>query len=151
MEQLQKLGIKAESSNLIIVYDDTRDIDIGVTTPGKDYAKKIHFPYFKHPAIDDAWVAKDRGDTILASDYSLEEKDSFFTHFFQNTVAKNTPEERKQYILNCKCLTASTAYLKKISLTVANFEEIPYSDQENSIIKRFGNVLEQAYVHFLGE
>jgi len=112
LEQLQKLEINPEGSFINTFYEDTRDFDMWVATPGKEYAQKIHVPYFKHPILDDAWVAKDRGDTFLASDYSLEEKNSFFKYAFENSDLKFIPDDRKKHILESKGFTRSMAFSK---------------------------------------
>jgi len=149
LEQLQKLGINPEASYIVLFYEDTRDFDMWVATPGMEYAQKIHVPYFKHPILDDVWVAKDRGDIFLASDYSFEEKNSFFKYAFENSDLKFSPDDRKKYLLESKGYTRSFAFSKNSGLAMQNYEGIPYTNQENEIIIRFARVFEQAYTRFL--
>ena len=148
-EQLQKLEIKPELSFIAIFYEDTRDIDFWLATAGKDYAQKIHVPYFKHPIFDDLWVAKDRGDTFIASNFSLEEKNSFFKTAFENSDLKFSSDDRKKYILESKGYSRSFAWSKNSGLAIQNYDGTPFTNQENEIIKRFARVFEQAYTRFL--
>ena len=78
-----------------------------------------------------------------------EETNIFFHHFFENTIAKNTPEERKQFVYSSKGFARSVFLTKNIWFSVARYDATPFTDEENAIFKRFANVFEQAYTRFL--
>ncbi|MCX6219938.1 MAG: ATP-binding protein [Bacteroidia bacterium] len=149
LEQLQKLGIKPETAYISINYEDTRDFDMWFAAPGIVYAQKIHIPYFKHAILDDVLIAIDRGDSFLASDYSLEGKNSFFKYAFEHSDLKIMPDDRKKHMLESKGFARSVAFSKNSTIGIQNYEGIPFTDQENEIIKRFARVFEQAYTRFL--
>src|SRR4029078_2823545 len=58
-------------------------------------------------------------------------------------------EERKQYVLSRKGMARSAFLTKIIWFNVANYDAIPYTDEENAILKRFAHVFEQSYTRFL--
>jgi hypothetical protein len=51
--------------------------------------------------------------------------------------------------LNCPGLALSTVLLENIGLYIENFSGIPYSDEENKTLMRFGKVFQQTYTRFL--
>jgi len=51
--------------------------------------------------------------------------------------------------MNCKGLARSIFLTKNIWLAVSNYDGIPFSEEENGIIKRFAGVFEQTYTRFL--
>ena len=90
-----------------------------------------------------------RTNDFFTDVYTREEANIFFHHFFENTIAKNTPEERKQFVYNSKGFARSIFLTKNIWFSVSRYDTTPFTDEENAIFKRFANVFEQAYTRFL--
>jgi len=59
------------------------------------------------------------------------------------------PDEAKEYYFSCPGLAISTVLLENVSLYIENFSGIPYTDEENKTLMRFGKVFQQTYTRFL--
>ena len=59
------------------------------------------------------------------------------------------PEEAKEFYFSCPGLAVSTVLLENVGLYIENFSGIPYSDEENDTLMRFGKVFQQTYTRFL--
>jgi signal transduction histidine kinase len=147
-EQFIELGLRFDSTNFAKVQSDG-SWDVWISTPQQVYPAQILFPYFAHRVFTDVNDMPVSGKDFVAREYTREEKDSFFKYFFENTVARNIPEARKQYVYNAPGFVRSIFLLKNISFTVACYDGIPYSDKENAVFRRFATVFEQAYTRFL--
>src|SRR5206468_2984494 len=55
----------------------------------------------------------------------------------------------KEYYFSCPGLAISTVLLENVGLYIENFSGIPYSDEENNTLMRFGKVFQQTYTRFL--
>lgn len=147
-EQITGLGVKYDGASFTKVNAD-KSWEQWIATPTQPYPFKVHIPYLDHPMVNsaiDAW----RNDTdLIASEYSFEEKNRFFNHFFENTIAKNIPAERKKFVMQSKGLAISAVPTKSLLLSIYNYECVPFSNQENEVLKRFAKVFEQAYTRFL--
>jgi len=146
-EQLVRLGLKIDSTNFCLNYKESDDFAFWTAISGSPYPTEFYIPYFDHPWFIRFKEAKRKGLQFTADSYSFEEKNTFYSHFFNHAPA--VTEERKKYILSCPGLTMSQVYMNTISLLITNYEGIPFSDEENEVFMRIGNVFEQAYTRFL--
>ncbi len=71
-----------------------------------------------------------------------------FTHELLSYVP-GLPEASKEFYLSCPGLAASTVLLENVSLYIENFSGIPYTEEENKTLMRFGKVFQQTYTRFL--
>ncbi len=147
--QMQKLGIKADASLINILSDDSKDFYLWIGTVGQTYAQKIKIPYIKHPVFDVFYEARDRGETFMTNALTRAEKDSFFEYAFKHSDLKLMPDDRKKYVMDSAGFARSFAWSKNSGITIQNYAGIPYSDQQNDILKRFAHVFEQVYTRFL--
>ncbi len=147
-KQIASLGINIGGTSFTEVNDDN-SLEQWIATPTQPYPIQVHIPYMNHPVISGLIEAWRNEIDFSVLKLSFEEKNSFFSHFFENTVAKNIPEERKKYVLESNGLALSVLRIKSLFLSIYNYECIAYSNQENDIFKRFANVFEQAYTRFL--
>jgi signal transduction histidine kinase/ketosteroid isomerase-like protein len=147
--QMQNLGIKADASLINILSDESKDFYLWIGTIGQTYAQKIRIPYIKHPVFDVFYEARDRGETFMTNALSRADKDSFFEYAFKYSDLKLMPDDRKKYVMDSAGFARSFAWSKNSGITIQNYAGIPYSDQENNILKRFAHVFEQAYTRFL--
>jgi hypothetical protein len=120
-----------------------------LSTPEQTYPALIHVPYLDHPIFNDVTEQVTKNNDFYTHVYTLEESNIFFHHFFENTVAKNSPEERKQFVYSSKGFTRSLFLTKNIWFSVSRYDTTPFTDEENAIFKRFANVFEQTYTRFL--
>jgi hypothetical protein len=147
-DQLLVLGLKFDTATFAKVHEDA-SWDLWISTPDQPYPAQIYVPYVDQPIFKDVNEADKRKEKFFERIYNFEEKNTFFKYFFENTAAKNIPDERKQYVLNCKGFARSVFLLKNIWLSIANYEGIPFSKDENAMMQRFANVFEQSYTRFL--
>ncbi len=147
-EQLLVLEIKFNVSNFAKVYPEG-SWDLWVSSPEQAYPAFMHVPYLDHPIFNKVMEMIEKGVDSFTDIYEQDEKNSFFHHFFENTVAKNSPEERKQYVYSTRGFSRSLIATKNIWFSVCLYDTTPFSEEEKVIFKRFANVFEQAYTRFL--
>ncbi|HVW14921.1 MAG TPA: hypothetical protein VHB54_13890, partial [Mucilaginibacter sp.] len=144
-DQLQQLNFDIDVANFALNYKETDDLDLLLAVPHGKYPMKIHVPYIQHPVFDRFNQAKKK-EGLLVDALSKEEKDSFFEHFFK--YVPGVPEENKSSIFSRPGFVRSSALMKNTALTIHNYDGIPYSEAENNILMRFGQVFDQTYTRF---
>ena len=147
-EELTGLGLKFDQASFAKINQDG-SWEIWLSTPEKSYPAQIHVPYLDHLIFNSVNGIVADGADFHTDIYSYEEKNRFFNHIFQNTIAQNIPEARKQYVLNSKGFARSVILTKNIWLSLGNYEAIPYTSEDNFLLKRFATVFEQSYTRFL--
>ncbi len=147
-DQFNYLEIKFDTVSFVKVLDEG-SWDIWVSTNMQPYPAKVTIPYFSNRIFDELNEGRRSGKTFYTGIYSFEEKNEFFRYFFEKTIARHIPEERKQYVLNGKAYAISVYATKNISLNLSNYDGIPFTETENEILKRFALVFEQVYTRFL--
>jgi hypothetical protein len=147
-EQFIALGLRFDTTNFADVLTDG-SWNVWISTPLQAYPAQIFVPYFEHRIFTEEDEMISSGKDFLPRQYTVEEKNSFFRHFFENTVARNVPEARKEYVYGAKGFIRSSFRLKNIWFAIATYDGIPYSDEENAVFRRFATVFEQAYTRFL--
>ena len=107
---------------------------------------QITIPYFDSPHWNSFIEAKERGKDFFANHLSFEEKNKFYQDLFK---LFHVPDDAKEYYFSCPGLAISTVLLENVGLYIENFSGIPYTDEENKILMRFGKVFQQTYTRFL--
>ena len=92
--------------------------------------------------------AKEKGKDFFANQSELLKKKINFIKIFLSYIP-GLPEETKEYYFSCPGLAISTVLLDNVGLYIENFSGIPYSDEENATLMRFGKVFQQTYTRFL--
>lgn len=146
-QQFINLNFKIGAATFALNYKESNDFDLWLAVPGQTYVTKIHVPYFDHPLFHNFIDAKERGLDFLVQQLSFEEKNAYFKHFFEHAPASS--EEEMKWVYNSKGYSGSEVLMNSISLGIANLDALPYSDEENAILKRFAGAFEQLYVRFL--
>jgi hypothetical protein len=139
-DQLLLLGFKFNTANFAKVYPDG-SWDLWLSTPEQSYPDRIYVPYFDHKIFNQLNDIIAKGLDSFTDAYGKEEAKKFFRHFFENTIAKNAPESRKQFVLNSKGFARSLFLMKDLWLSIGNYEGIPYTAEENAVFKRFAMFL----------
>jgi signal transduction histidine kinase len=149
-EQFQFLGFKVDSANFNTSYRE-KDWNLWLYNPGIPlYPDQIRIPYFDHPYFNRTIEGLAQGKDFNSFVFSKEEKDSFLDHLYSNTIARDhVSEERKKYVYNKPGFAWSVGYLENTAVTIANYDAEPYTEEQNTILRRFGNVFEQSYRRFL--
>ncbi|HUZ61775.1 MAG TPA: hypothetical protein VMU83_23555, partial [Hanamia sp.] len=148
-EQFLLLGFKIHSANFNTSYRQ-KDWNLWLYNPGTPmYPDQIHIPYLDNPFFNRTLESLANGADFTAFVFTKEEKDGFRDHLYSTTIAKNASEERKRFSYGAPGFAWSTVYLKNTALTIANYDAEPYTEEQNAILRKFGNVFEQSYTRFL--
>jgi signal transduction histidine kinase/DNA-directed RNA polymerase subunit N (RpoN/RPB10) len=145
LEQFVHLKINAEHAGFYIDYKGHDDMHIWLADPNIEPFFAI-IPYFDTPTWNSFLEAKAKGTAFHTDLLDFEEKNRFYNSLFKLFTV---PEEAKEFYLRCKGLAVSTVLLDTVGLYIENFSGIPYSDEENKILMRFGKVFQQTYTRFL--
>jgi signal transduction histidine kinase len=146
-EQFEQLGFEVDVANFNTDYYE-KDWHLWLLVMRHVYPEKIVVPYFDHPYFKRVRECLDKGLDFNSSVFTKEEKDSFQQHFYSHVKVEIT-EEHKQFVFSTKGFAWSVVYLKNTALTIANYDAEPYTEEQNAILRRFGNVFEQTYTRFL--
>ncbi len=147
-EQLESLGIDVDAGFIDVHVKDTKDHFLWVAATGQQYNKQVHLPYMNHPFFTRYAKALKNGESLLTDTMTFAQKERFLDHFYAHAEF-TVPKARKAYIAASKGIARSTFLSKNTSLTIWNYKVIPYSSDENDILKRFGHVFAQTYTRFL--
>jgi signal transduction histidine kinase len=145
-EQLCGLHFKIDSASFVVEINETNDLRNWLAAPGRTYASRIDVPYLHHPIFDRFIEAKEKGETFYTLQLTKEEKDAFFDYYLGFAPI---PEDRKKIIYNSEGWAQSAVLMKTIGLNITNYVGLPYSDEQNKTLVRFGVAFEQTYIRFL--
>jgi signal transduction histidine kinase len=146
-EQFVHLDIHVDSAGFGTDYMESDDFNFWFADSYSTYPKKVHIPYFDHPQFNSLTEAKAKGVDFYANSLTFDEKNEFFDHVFKNSPP--IPQEFKDALYSAPGYVSSHAILKNLVLYILNYTDVPFSDEENAILMRFGKAFEQAYTRFL--
>lgn len=146
LDQLYGLHFSIDSASILVEVNESNDLRYWVAAPGQQYAARMDIPYTDHPIFNRLVEAKEKGEAFFTLLLSKEEKDRFFDHYFKFAPI---PEERKSFIYHSNGWASSTVLFNTVILSIQNFSAIPYSDEQNKALVRFGKAFEQTYTRFL--
>ena len=111
------------------------------------------FRFFDHPVFTVAYEKfreyRATGNDFYALALDKETKDKFADHLFTNTVYKDLPDEFKKIHYEGNGYITSSVFLKDTWLSVGSYKGKPFTDEQNTILKRLANCFGQAYTRFL--
>ncbi|MCG2613287.1 ATP-binding protein [Terrimonas sp. NA20] len=145
-QQLIYIGMPVEHAGFIIDYKSGDTMKLWIADHYK-IPSKITIPYFDSPHWNSFLTARETGANFFANHLDFDEKNRFYTKLF--TFFPELPAEANEYYFTCPGLAISTVLLENIGVYIENFSGIPYTDEENATLMRFGNVFQQAYTRFL--
>ncbi len=145
-QQLKHLKINLDHAGFVIDYTPGGDWHFWIADE-QDIPSKITHPYFESVWANQFNDAKEKGADFFATHLNFEEKNKFYNELL--SYVPGLQEASKDFYLSCPGLAASTVLLDNASLYIENFFGIPYSNEENKILMRFGKVFQQTYTRFL--
>ena len=145
-EQFAHLDIRTDHAGFVVDYKPGGDWNFWIAD-SVGAPSKISVPYF-----DSQWarcfnLAKEKGTDLFATRLDFEEKNKFYRDLLQ--YIPGLPEEARQFYMTCPGLGASTVVMENVSLYIENFKGTPYTEEENTVLRRFGKVFHQTYTRFL--
>ncbi len=144
-EQFGHLNINIEHAGIIMDYKARDDMNIWLADQ-HGAPSQVTIPYFDSVPWNRFNEAKEKGMDFFAVNLTFEEKNRFYQKLFK--YIPGLPEEAKEFYFSCPGVAISTVLLENVSLYIENFSGIPYSDEENNTLMRFGNVFQQTYTRF---
>lgn len=145
-EQFIHLKINVDHAGFVIDYTPKGDWHFWIADE-QDIPSKITHPYFESVWANQFNEAKEKGADFFATNLNFEEKNKFYNELL--SYVPGLPETSKDFYLNCPGLAATTVLFENVSLYIENFSGIPYTDEENATLMRFGKVFQQTYTRFL--
>ncbi|MGB5781786.1 MAG: ATP-binding protein [Eudoraea sp.] len=145
-EQFVHLNFQIEHTGFIIDYKTSDDMNIWLADQ-QEIQTQITLPYFDCAHWNSFKEAKEKGLDFFANHLDFEEKNRFYQDLFK--LVQGLSEEAKEYYFSASGLAISTVLLDNIGLYIENFSGIPYTDEENNTLMRFGKVFQQSYTRFL--
>jgi signal transduction histidine kinase len=150
-QQLLQMRIDMDGGVIILINDEVdRDVPLWGSAGAADYVQKATVPYLDIPIINRMISAIKKRESFLVERYTKEEKDEFMHHLFRHHPWNKVSQERKNELLYreggyCRSMSIS----RHTSIAIINHHGRAFSEADNNILKRFGNVLEQSYTRFL--
>ncbi len=148
-ERLKDLNISMDAANIDIFSEGSRDANLWIAAPGQKYVAYFHLPYVDYLIPASIFDARENGDDFFAKTFSFEEKNKYFNYLFEHSDFKHLPDNRKNIMLAASAYTVSFAFTKNSAISIHNYSDKSFSEEENNILKRFAKVFEQAYIRFL--
>jgi signal transduction histidine kinase/ketosteroid isomerase-like protein len=145
-EQFVHLNIQVEHTGFIMDYKERDDMHIWLADKHA-VPFQVTIPYFDCAHWNSFKEAKEKGIDFFVNQLSFEEKNKFYQDLFK--LIPGVPEETLEYYFSCPGLAISTVLLDNVGLYIENFSGIPYTDEENNTLMRFGKVFQQTYTRFL--
>ncbi|HEY1869805.1 MAG TPA: hypothetical protein VGG71_02040, partial [Chitinophagaceae bacterium] len=148
-ERFKELNVEAESVNIAIFKEGTRDYDYWIASPTQKRSAVFHMPYIDSGIIKDLVDAREHKADFFLKAYSFAEKNELFELAFQKTDFKFLDEHRKKFILDAEGTTVAIAFSKNTGVQINRYSSKPLTETDIDILKRFSKVFEQAYIRFL--
>lgn len=145
-DQFIQLNINIEHAGFILDYKKNDDMHIWLADHNAVFSKII-LPYFDSAHWNDFVEAKKTGQKFFANQLDFNEKNKYYKDLFEHIPG--LPEETKATYYDFEALAISTVLLDNVGLYIENYKGIPFSDEENDILMRFGTVFQQSYTRFL--
>jgi signal transduction histidine kinase len=145
-QQFIHLKINLDHAGFVVDYKPKGDWHFWIADE-QDIPSKITHPYFESVWANQFNEAKQKGADFFVTNLNFEEKNKFYNELL--SYVPGLPEASKEFYLNCPGLAATTVVLEDIGLYIENFSGIPYTNEENKTLIRFGKVFQQTYTRFL--
>ncbi|WP_296315105.1 ATP-binding protein [Winogradskyella sp. UBA3174] len=146
-EQLQHLEFK-------FIHVSFANNDLGLdykfwtASMGKPKPMRFNVPYLDLAVFNNLRNAQEKSLSFCTDILSKKEHNQWHKHLLKHAESNVFSKKDNEFIMS-RGMARSVAINPNILLILANFASIPYSQEENKIIERFGQVFDQAYTRFL--
>lgn len=147
-EQLQQLKFRFHNASFVR-YDENNGLNFWLATPGRQQPFLIQIPYLDNPIYNAPLEARKAGLDFIADIISPEENHAWLQHLVDHAGSIGFTEKDKKDLLKATSYARSLVLMNQIILVVGNFAGIPYTDEQNLVLKRFARVFDQSYTRFL--
>jgi len=150
-QQFSNLNMNITGGAFIAINSDIeKEINCWGAGETADYIQRVHIPFFNRPIYTDIVKGIKKSQGFLSEEYTNDEKIEFFKHLFKNPPYNKAPATVKKEVFRREGgYTRSCVVSNYTSIFIINHHGRVFTDEENDILKRFGNVFEQTYTRFL--
>ncbi|MEP2669195.1 MAG: ATP-binding protein [Cyclobacteriaceae bacterium] len=151
-QQFIELGIRLHNANFAVgnVKDwQKKNRTFWVANLGAPHPIKVLIPYVDHRMFNRVIQEAKKGSDFLEDTFGFEEKNSYFRHWFDKGIRENRNLAVEKKVFKSPGYARSVALCNDIELAIGKFEPVPFSSEENVILRRFAKVFEQTYTRFL--
>ncbi|MFZ1805721.1 MAG: ATP-binding protein [Cyclobacteriaceae bacterium] len=128
--------------------DLDEDYKFWVSARGISHPMRFNVPFLDIPIMKNLREAQQKGVKFYTDVLTKQENKQWHKHLLKHGGAKVFTEEVNEYSMS-RGMARSIAINTNIMLLLANYASIPYTEEDNKIIARFGHVFEQSYTRFL--
>lgn len=128
--------------------DLDQDYKFWVSARGLPNPMRFNVPYLDISIMKQLREAQHNGDNFYTDILSKDENRRWHKHLLNHGGDKVFPEDVNEFAMS-RGMARSIAINSNIMLILANYASVPYTEDENKIIARFGKVFEQSYTRFL--
>jgi signal transduction histidine kinase len=148
--QLEVLKIQTDSCFINIYQDENPgDLKCYIAAGGQTYKHLSYLPYSDIKIFNKLIEARKNEERFYSIIMDKEEKELWWKHFFAKATNIKVPTKRKNYIAKTTGLTTSVVLGEYASIHMLKYVASPYLEEENQILRRFGNAFDQVYTRFL--
>jgi signal transduction histidine kinase/DNA-directed RNA polymerase subunit N (RpoN/RPB10) len=147
-EQLRDLGIKTDSTIILVFDDDQREVAFWVANE-MNYATRFNTPFNIGPFPNEFYQARKK-QLPFTKTFPFKDKNKNWKELFEKTDFRNVPAKRKKFLLEkTDSFIETIANGKKTGIMLCRYFNLAFTTNETDILQRFANVFEQAYTRFL--
>jgi signal transduction histidine kinase len=146
-EQLQHLEFKFVHVSFAN-NDLGQDYKFWTSSKGKSEPMRFNVPYKDIAVVNNLRKAQEKLLPFYTDVITKKEHNQWQTHLLKHVGFEVFSKADNEFIMS-RGMARSIALNPNIMLILANYASIPYSEEENEIIARFGQVFEQTYTRFL--
>uniref|UniRef100_UPI0030DC41F6 sensor histidine kinase n=1 Tax=uncultured Winogradskyella sp. TaxID=395353 RepID=UPI0030DC41F6 len=146
-EQLQELDFKFVHVSFAN-NDNSEGYKFWTAAKGLSRPMRFTTPYLDIAVFNNLRAAQEKSDSFCTDVITKKEHNKWHSHLLKHGGSKVFSKEDNAFIMS-RGMARSIAINPNIMLILANYASIPYSEDENKIIERFGQVFEQSYTRFL--
>ncbi len=150
-DQFKELSVSNSGGAFIVI---NKDLEDGFSCWGSggvgNYVRKVDIPYLDSPIYRTLNEGIIKRTPFFTEQYDEEVKHAFFRHLFSHPPFNVTPIERQQALLTLSDgYSRSCVVSENTSIFIINHHGVPFSEEENGILRQMGRVFEQSYTRYL--
>ncbi|MBX2817690.1 MAG: hypothetical protein KTR24_16920, partial [Saprospiraceae bacterium] len=150
LEQVQNLGIKSDSTIINTDLENLDQITAWSALPGEKFPHPVVIPYVDNTIFQSYCEVVQGSKSYVTDRIEKSDKDAWYQHVFDHSkFGELVSEERKKRTFAAPSINRLTAIQYYSLLTIWNFSEHAYSEDEISLLQRIHKVFEQAYIRYL--
>ncbi len=146
LSEMNSLDISMSAVSIYEFRDKSKDMFFWAAAPGMEYPQIVTLPFKNSSFFTQFNEARETEKSFFSDQFSEQESHSNWQHYFNYNPV---PAERQKYLLSTPGLSRSCTLYKNTAISIFRYDLTPFDENENSILRRFGQVFEQSYTRFL--